>query len=59
MTALPPDEVLPCGCLMRCTIVDGVKTGTYIPCRQDCKNYRDMLGLAQEGNKPVTWRRAP
>ncbi len=28
---IPPDETLPCGCVLRCTIAGGVKTLTVIP----------------------------
>lgn len=55
---IPPDDVLPCGCVFRCSIVNGVKTGTYIPCRETCVNYRNMLGLAAQANKPVERRMA-
>ena len=56
---IPPDEVLPCGCVIRCTIENGVKTMFYIPCRETCVNYRNALGLADEMDRPVTKRRAP
>lgn len=57
--AIPPDDVLPCGCVFRCSIESGVRTGTYIPCRQDCVNYRNMLDLARQRSKPVERRMAP
>ena len=56
MSDIPPDEVLPCGCIIRCSIVNGVKTLTYIPCRQTCVNYRNTLGLADDKGVPVEKR---
>lgn len=57
MSDIPPDEVLPCGCVLRCAVVDGVNTLTYIPCRQSCVHYRSALGLAAELDVPVHYRR--
>lgn len=51
---MPPDELLPCGCLLKCSVVDGVKTLTYIPCKETCVHYRATLRLAQETKTPVT-----
>jgi hypothetical protein len=45
---IPPDEVLPCGCVTRCAVIDGVNTLTYIPCRVTCRNYLNALGLAAD-----------
>jgi hypothetical protein len=56
---IPPDEVLPCGCIIRCSVVEGVKTLMYIPCRKDCAHYLNMLRLAAEANRPVTKKEAP
>lgn len=36
-----PDDVLQCGCVLRCAVVDGANTLTLIPCRQTCANYRN------------------
>jgi hypothetical protein len=44
----PDDVVLPCGCLLRHAIVNGAKTMTVSPCRQDCVNFRNLLDLARE-----------
>lgn len=52
--AIPEDAVLPCGCLLRCSIVDGIRTLTYVPCKETCVHYRAALGLAQETDTPVT-----
>jgi hypothetical protein len=54
---IPPDEVLPCGCLLRCAVIDGVNTLTVIPCRTTCRNYRNALGLADEKGLDVEYRR--
>ena len=59
MSEIPPDEVLPCGCVIRCSVIDGVNTMTYIPCRETCDNYRNALGLADEKGLPVERRMAP
>lgn len=51
---IPPDEVLPCGCLLRCSVVeDGVKTLTIIPCRPSCKNFNNALDLARDASLPI------
>ena len=59
MSDIPPDTVLPCGCILRCAVIDGTNTLTLIPCRQSCINYRNALGLAAEYDRPVTYRQAP
>jgi hypothetical protein len=51
---IPADELLPCGCLLKCSVVDGVNTLTYIPCSQTCVHYLNTIDLAQDANKPVT-----
>lgn len=53
---IPPDEVLPCGCVIRCAIIDDVKTVMYIPCEQTCVNYLNALGLADDRGLPVEKR---
>ena len=45
---IPPDELLPCGCLLRYTVVDGVKTMTISPCRMNCRTLADTLRLGME-----------
>ena len=57
--SIPPDEVLPCGCVLRCAVIDGVNTLTLIPCRTSCVNYRNALGLADETGTNVEYRHAP
>lgn len=59
LDAIPPDDVLPCGCVLRASLEDGVRTLTYIPCKQTCVNYRNMLGLADDRDVPVTRKYAP
>jgi hypothetical protein len=57
VSAIPPDEVLPCGCVLRCAVVDGVNTLTVTPCRQTCRNYLNLLGMAvREEGKLVEYR---
>lgn len=46
--------MLPCGCVMRASIEDGVRTITYIPCKLSCENYRNTLTLAEGAGLPVT-----
>lgn len=55
---IPPDVVLPCGCLIRCAIVDGRREMQVTPCRMGCANLANALGLADETDKPVEFRRA-
>lgn len=55
----PPDTVLPCGCVIRNDVVDGVNTMFFIPCRLDCRNYTNMLAMADEQGKPVEQRQGP
>jgi hypothetical protein len=58
--SIPPDEVLPCGCVLRCAVVDeGVRTLTLIPCRTSCVNYRKVLRLTAEKGITPEFRRAP
>lgn len=56
--AIPPDEVLPCGCVLRCAVVDGTNTLTLIPCRTTCVNYRNALGLAADKGIAPEYRQA-
>lgn len=56
---IPPDDVLPCGCVLRCAIVDGVRYMTYVPCRVSCPHYLNMLDLAAQRGVPVEYHRAP
>lgn len=56
---IPPDEVLPCGCVLRCAVVEGVNTLTLIPCRLSCVNYRNALGLADEKGIAPEFRPSP
>ena len=56
---VPPDEVLPCGCVLRCAVVDGVTALTIAPCRTSCANYRNALGMADDAALPVEYRQAP
>lgn len=59
MSDIPADEVLPCGCFIACSVVNGVNTLTVSPCRPDCVNLRNLLGLAAEKPVPVSHRVAP
>ena len=56
---IPPDQVLPCGCLMRCSVEDGIRVTTYIPCNDDCVNYREMLTEVRKRGKPIEYKAAP
>jgi hypothetical protein len=53
---LPPDDVLPCGCIARCRIVEGRKEFQLIPCKLSCKNLQIALEMAKEEGKPVETR---
>lgn len=53
---IPPDDVLPCGCILRASLVEGTRTLTVIPCKQSCRNYRNLLGMAEEREVPVEFR---
>jgi hypothetical protein len=66
---IPPDDVLPCGCIIRCSIepyptwvhvtplgAPGIRTLTYIPCRMNCPNYLNTLKLAHKADITVTRR---
>ena len=48
MSDTPADDLLPCGCLLRYSVVDGVKTMTVSPCRMNCPNLIDTLKMGQE-----------
>lgn len=56
---IPADAVLPCGCIIRCDIVDGVNTLIYIPCRETCVNYRNALGEAASKGLEPEFREGP
>lgn len=45
---IPADVVLPCGCLIRCAVIDGVNTLTISPCRPSCRNLANALELAHD-----------
>jgi hypothetical protein len=59
MTDIPPDEVLPCGCIIRCSIVEGVNTLTVIPCEQSCVHYRNLIGMGEDKGISIQYRKAP
>jgi hypothetical protein len=55
--AVPDDVVLPCGCLIRCAVIDGTNTMTISPCRPDCRNLANTLDLAQGKGIAPEYRR--
>jgi hypothetical protein len=55
----PDDDLLPCGCLLRYSVVDGMNTMTVSPCRLGCPNFATVLGMADEEGKDVEFRHAP
>lgn len=52
-------EVLPCGCTLEGSIIDGEKVLTVVPCRPDCTTVADLAGLAGGAGIPVTYEEAP
>ena len=52
----PELVTLPCGCFINPVIEGGVKTLKVSPCKVGCVNLRNLLGLADEENKPVEFR---
>lgn len=54
---IPEPDVLPCGCVITYTIVDGVKTMTMSPCRTSCDSVRWVREEALTQGKPVENRR--
>ena len=56
---VPPDDVLPCGCVLHCAIVNGRREMQITPCRLGCRNLANALGLADVSELPVEFRRAP
>ena len=54
---IPADVVLPCGCIIRCSIVDGVNTMTMTACRAGCTNVAAALQEADNQGKPAEVRR--
>jgi hypothetical protein len=57
VTATPDDVVLPCGCLIRCAVVNGVNTLTISACRQNCRNLANALELARDRGIAPEYRR--
>lgn len=55
---IPPDEVLPCGCILRCSIEEGIKTFTFVPCHLKCINYKNAIKLAKEAGVRIERREA-
>lgn len=53
----PDDDLLPCGCLLRYSVVDGVNTMTVSPCRQSCPNLAAVLGLGRDKGIDPRYRR--
>jgi len=56
---IPPDEVLPCGCIIRCSIEDEVRTITVIPCRDTCIHYQTLIEMGTEMFRTIEYRVAP
>lgn len=54
---IPKPSLLPCGCLLTPTIIDGERTIVYSPCSMDCVNLRNATGLAREVGKPVRYEK--
>lgn len=57
MSDVPDDVVLPCGCLLRHAVIDGVNTMTISPCRQSCPNLANALELAANKGIAPEYRR--
>ncbi|HSS11159.1 MAG TPA: hypothetical protein VLL25_14830 [Acidimicrobiales bacterium] len=55
----PDDVVLPCGCLIRCVVVEGVNQLRISPCQTGCRNLANALDLAAQQGKPVEYRTGP
>jgi hypothetical protein len=55
----PEDVVLPCGCFIKCVVVDGRNEMQISPCRMNCINLQNAIGLAEEKPVPVEYRYAP
>ena len=51
-------DILPCGCIIKALVIDGVNTVQYYPCSETCSNYADAIELARKGNKPIHRRNA-
>lgn len=59
MSDMLDQDVLPCGCVLRRVINNGVKEFQIIPCRSDCKYLAYALEETQRQGKPVETRYAP
>lgn len=44
---------------MRCSVEDDTRVTTFIPCRDDCVNYHNMLNEARKRDKPIEYKEAP
>jgi len=56
---IPGDRVMPCGCLLRCAIIEGERTLKLFPCRITCRNIQTLLQAAEERGIDVACREAP
>lgn len=54
--AIPEDVILPCGCVLRCSIEAGERTLTVIPCHLSCKNLKDALDLNEAKGNNLEFR---
>lgn len=52
-------DVLPCGCVLRKVVRDGVREFQIIPCRSDCKYLVYVIEESQRQGKPIEERLAP
>lgn len=53
---LPPDQVLDCGCLIKCRIEDGTRVMKVVACRAGCPSVAVVLGEADRQGKPAEVR---
>ncbi len=56
---VPPDQVLPCGCLLRCVIAEEGKILKFFPCKETCNNVTMLMFMAKEKGIPVDYQDYP
>jgi hypothetical protein len=59
MSDTPPDQVLPCGCVLRCVDTGQGQEFQIVPCKLDCQVVRHAMTEAERQGKPVVTRGMP
>jgi hypothetical protein len=56
---MPSPEVLPCGCVLKYSIENGLNVMTVSPCHPDCRYLGMIIEEANQCGKPIERKEAP